>query len=149
MPLRQQNAAADARPVERRENPKPAGRRTPTVAVLDGDEAFRDAVSLQLRSLGYASLEAADAAAAIQLFLDGNKIDLLLTEAAVPGMACTELLDATRALKPDLSVIIMSNRLDAARASRPDCLRKPFRREQLREKLDLVLGERAVGRRAG
>jgi CheY-like chemotaxis protein len=149
MPVRQQNAAARARPPERREIERPTGRRTPVVVVLDGDESFRDAVSLQLRNLGYASLDAADAAAAIQFFLDGNKIDLLLTEAAVPGMACTELLDATRALKPNLPFIIMSNRLDAARASRPDCLRKPFRLEQLKEKLDLVLGERAAGRRAG
>ena len=116
--------------------------------VVDGDEALRDAVSLQLRNLGYASLEAGDAAAAIQLFLDGNKIDLLLTEAAVPGMACAELIDAARALKPDLPFIVMSNRLDAARAARPDCLRKPFRIEQLKEKLDAALGDRAVGRRA-
>jgi CheY-like chemotaxis protein len=148
MPIRQQSAAGSSRPAERREGEKPTGRRSPTVLVLDGDESRRDAVSLQLRSLGYASLEAADAAAAIQFFLDGTKVDLLLTEAAVPGMACTELLDAARALKPNLPFIIMSNRLDAARASRPDCLRKPFRMEQLKEKLDLALGERAVGRRA-
>jgi CheY-like chemotaxis protein len=148
MPIRQKTVAGTSRPAERRESPKPTGRRTPTVLVLDGDEPFRDAVALQLRSLGYASLEAADAAAAIQFFLDGNRIDLLLTEAAVPGMACTEMIDAARALKPSLPFIIMSNRLDAAAATRPDCLRKPFRLEQLKEKLDAALGERAAGRRA-
>ena len=124
------------------------GRRIPTVLVLDGDESLRDAIALQLRSLGYASLEAGDAAAALQFLLKGEKVDLLLTEAAVPGMACTELLDAARALKPNLPYIVMSNRLDAQRASRPDCLRKPFRMEQLRDKLDAALGERAAGRRA-
>jgi CheY-like chemotaxis protein len=149
MPIRQPGAAAPSRAVERRDSARPTGRRVPTVLVLDGDEALRDAVSLQLRSLGYGALEAKDAAQALQLFLDGHKVDLLLTEAAVPGMACTELLDAVRALKPDLPFIIMSNRLDAARASRPDCLRKPFKVEQLKDKLDAALGARAAGRRAG
>src|SRR4051812_36352647 len=102
MPIRQQNASRRSQPIERREIPKPTGRRTPTVVVLDGDESFRDAVALQLRSLGYASLEAADAAAAIQFFIDRNQVDLLLTEASVRGMACTELIDAARALKPNL-----------------------------------------------
>ena len=147
MPMREQYTARSARPPERRAIAKPSGRRTPTVVVLDRDENLRDAVSLQLRNLGYASLEAADAAAAIQFCLKGP-VDLLLTDAAVPGMACMEMIEAARALKPDLPVIIMSNRIDAARASRPDCLRKPFRLEQLREKLEGVLGERAAGRRA-
>src|SRR5690348_10769972 len=117
MALRQQNTAGNSQPLERRQNPRPAGRRIPTVPVVGGDDGLLDAVSLQLPNLGYASLEEGDEAAAIQLFIDGNKIDLLLTEAAVPGMACAELIDAVRALKPDLPFIVMSNRLEAARAT--------------------------------
>jgi DNA-binding NtrC family response regulator len=125
---------------------KPTVRRKPTVLVLDGDEGFRDIVSLQLRTLGYASLEASDAAAALKLFVESTRVDLLLADAVTPGMPASELVETMHALRPGLPFIIMSNRVNPSHAGRPDLLRKPFRAEQLKEKIDAALAAAIAAR---
>jgi DNA-binding NtrC family response regulator len=121
-------------------------RRKPTILVVDGDESFRDIVSLQLRTLGFNSLEAKDAAAALKLLVEGERISLLLADAAPPGMSAAELVETMHALRPGLPFILMSNRVNPAFAGRPDLLRKPFRAEQLKDKIDAALEARAAAR---
>jgi DNA-binding NtrC family response regulator len=111
-----------------------------TVLVTDGDESYRDSVSLQLRAFGFASLEAGNAAEALQFFVRGDKIDLLLTDAAPPGMAVNDLIDGVHALRPGLPYIIMTEqRVSPTVALRPDILRKPFKAEQLMDKIEASL----------
>lgn len=80
-----------------------------TVLVVEDDRLVRSYVLTQLHALGYATLDAANAAEALSLIGDGAAFDLLFTDVIMPGtMNGRQLADAIQKDRPDLKVLFTS-----------------------------------------
>jgi CheY-like chemotaxis protein len=80
-----------------------------TIMVVEDDRLVRDYVLAQLHSLGYVTLDAANAAEALALVEAGNEFDLLFTDVIMPGaMNGRQLADETRKRRPGLKVLFTS-----------------------------------------
>src|SRR6185369_3510033 len=57
-----------------------------TILVVEDDKLVRDYVLTQLHSLGYVTLDAANAAEALAIVQAGHRFDLLFTDVIMPGL---------------------------------------------------------------
>ncbi|HEY0329564.1 MAG TPA: PAS domain S-box protein [Rhodopseudomonas sp.] len=117
-----------------------------TILIVEDDAMVRNYVIAQLRGLGYRTLAAPNAAAALALSAEGAAFDLLFTDIVMPGKMNGVQLAAEMANRhPSLKVlytsgysenaVIHNNRLD------PDImlLTKPYRRTELARMVRLAL----------
>jgi PAS domain S-box-containing protein len=80
-----------------------------TILVVEDDKLVRDYVLTQLRSLGYVTLEAANAAEALAVIDAGDQFDLLFTDVIMPGaMNGRQLANEILKTMPDLKVLFTS-----------------------------------------
>ncbi|HLG81238.1 MAG TPA: PAS domain S-box protein [Bradyrhizobium sp.] len=80
-----------------------------TILVVEDDRLVKDYVLAQLHSLGYATLDAANAAEALALSEQGRKFDLLFTDVIMPGtMNGRQLADRLLKDHPNLKVLFTS-----------------------------------------
>ncbi len=80
-----------------------------TILVVEDDKLVRDYVLTQLRSLGYVTMDAANAAEALAVVEAGRKFDLLFTDVIMPGpMNGRQLADEVQKSKPGLKVLFTS-----------------------------------------
>jgi len=119
-----------------------------TVLVVEDDMLVRNYVMTQVTSLGYATLQAANATEALKLIDDGAHIDLLFTDVIMPGpMNGRQLVDEALKRRPSLktlftsgyteNTIVHNGRLDPG----VQLISKPYGRDQLAQKLRSVLGQ--------
>src|SRR5437868_10595964 len=109
-----------------------------TILVVEDDKLVRDYVLTQLHSLGYATLDAANAAEALALAEAGNEFDLLFTDVIMPGaMNGRQLANELQKSKPGLKVLFTSGYTENAiiHHGRLDSgvllLAKPYRKSDL------------------
>jgi PAS domain S-box-containing protein len=109
-----------------------------TVLVVEDDRLVRDYVLAQLGALGYVTLQAANAAEALDLIEAGRHFDLLFTDMIMPGaMNGRELAEAILKDRPDLKVLYTSGYTEDAiiHQGRVDAgvllLAKPYRKSDL------------------
>jgi PAS domain S-box-containing protein len=109
-----------------------------TILVVEDDKLVRDYVLTQLHSLGYVTLDAANAAEALAIVNSGKAFDLLFTDVIMPGaMNGRQLADELRKSKPGLKVLFTSGytenaiihhgRLDSG----VQLLAKPYRKSDM------------------
>jgi DNA-binding response OmpR family regulator len=80
-----------------------------TVLIVDDDPGVRALLSEALRSGGFAVLEAADGAAALEIAeSSARSIEILVTDVNMPGIDGLELARRVRALRPATGVLYMS-----------------------------------------
>jgi PAS domain S-box-containing protein len=80
-----------------------------TILVVEDDRLVKDYVLAQLHSLGYATLDAANATEALALVGQGRKFDLLFTDVIMPGtMNGRQLADRLLEGCPHLKVLFTS-----------------------------------------
>jgi CheY-like chemotaxis protein len=98
----------------------------------------RDYVLAQLHSLGYVTLQAANAAEALAIVAAGKPFDLLFTDVIMPGkMNGRQLADELQRTRPDLRVLYTSGYTENAiiHHGRLDSgvllLAKPYRKSDL------------------
>jgi CheY-like chemotaxis protein/two-component sensor histidine kinase len=106
-------------------------------ALLVDDEALvRASTADMLADLGYDVVEAETAEQALRQVGEGLRPDLLVTDHLMPGMNGTDLALTLRAERPDLPVLVVSGyaESDGLALDLPR-LAKPFRREELAERL--------------
>jgi PAS domain S-box-containing protein len=85
------------------------GSATETILVVEDDDDVRGYTVEMLRELGYRVVEAHDPPSALRLLERRDEpIALLLTDVVMPIMSGRELVDAARALQPDLRVLYTS-----------------------------------------
>jgi PAS domain S-box-containing protein len=108
------------------------------ILVVEDDTMVRDYVTAQLKSLGYQTIAAENAAEALGLVERGLTFDLLFTDIVMPGsMDGSELARAVKGLKPSVKVLFTSGYTDKAIVRegglQPDVLllQKPYRRGEL------------------
>ena len=116
-----------------------------TVLVVEDDEHVTSMTEESLRELGYGVLRSSTAQEALALLNDDRRIDILFSDVVMPGgMNGVQLAITARRLRPKLRVLLTSGYTGAALqehgvpADLP-LLSKPYRREELAEKLRLVL----------
>jgi two-component system cell cycle sensor histidine kinase/response regulator CckA len=95
------------------------------------------------------TLEAADGAAAIELFTRcADEIAAVLLDLTMPRMGGAEVFLALRRLRPDLPVLLTSGSSELLQSEqlpqgpRVDFIQKPYRPHELLEKLHALLAER-------
>jgi DNA-binding NtrC family response regulator len=116
----------------------------PTVLIVDGDAALRQALATALTDLDHHAAEAADGRAALAWLAD-HKADAVLLDLRMPGMDGLEVLRRIRA-RPDAPPVVVltavptgANTIEAMRLGAADHLAKPIGREGLRALLDRML----------
>jgi nitrogen-specific signal transduction histidine kinase len=117
-----------------------------TILVVEDDESLRNVTVALLESAGYKALQAENAESAIVLVQDlTESIDLLLTDALMPGMGGVELSAHLKTLRPDLRVLLMSgyagDLIARYGAIEPETtlMEKPFTRHDLLARVHTVL----------
>jgi PAS domain S-box-containing protein len=108
------------------------------ILVVEDDAMVRDYVIAQLKSLGYHTIAAENAAEALRLVERGLTFDLLFTDIVMPGsMDGSELARAVQGLRASVKVLFTSGYTDKAivRQGRLEpgvlLLQKPYRRGEL------------------
>jgi PAS domain S-box-containing protein len=120
-----------------------------TLLVVEDEQAVRALVSSTLAHEGYRVLPAASAEEAVALANETGKIDLLLTDASMPGTSGLALAKMLLTTRPDLPVIIMSGyseeMLDTTGLPASIAiLRKPFTPTELRARIRETLERRGA-----
>jgi len=117
-----------------------------TILVAEDEEGVRKLILRVLRSKGYTVIEAEDGEQALELSTKySGKIDLLLTDAVMPGMSGWVLAQRLKTAQPEIRVLYMSGYTDEAVVlhdileSDVAFLQKPFRFDVLARKVHEIL----------
>ncbi len=117
-----------------------------TILVVEDDALVRKYVITQIASLGYGTLQAANAAEALKLVESGVPIDLLFTDVIMPGgMNGRQLVETATKLRPALRVLFTSGYTENAivHHGRLDAgvllLAKPYRKPELARMIRVAL----------
>jgi PAS domain S-box-containing protein len=118
-----------------------------SVLVVEDDSLVRRYVITQIESLGYTTLEAANAADALRIIDNAPNIDLLFTDVIMPGnMNGRGLVDEALKRRPSLKILYTSGYTENAivHHGRLDSgvllLAKPYRKSELARMIRLALG---------
>ncbi len=121
------------------------------ILVVEDDSLVRAYVTHSLRSMGYQSLAATDGTEALAKLSSVPDIDMVITDAVMPGgVSGIELSDRAARLHPGVPVVLMSGyateSLRKKGRLRPNTpfLSKPFRREALAELVAKSLSQQVV-----
>ena len=118
-----------------------------TILVVEDDALVRKYVVTQITSLGYSTLQAANAAEALKIIDTDTPIDLLFTDVIMPGlMNGRQLVDEAMKRRPGLKTLYTSGYTENAivHHGRLDSgvllLAKPYRKSELAKMIRLALG---------
>ncbi len=117
-----------------------------TVLIVEDDPAVRVLVSEVLSELGYAFVQAGDAASAVPILESGQRIDLMISDVGLPGMNGRQLAEIGRQLRPGLKVLFITGYAEhaAVRAGFLDAgmqmITKPFALDHLTAKVREMIG---------
>ena len=123
-----------------------------TILLVEDSEDVRTLAQEQLLSLGYAVIAAASGEEALTRLAD-QKIDLLLTDIVMPGgMNGLELVERFRATHPDTPVLMTTGYnedlvADIPRGSKLDVIGKPYRRDELADRIRMAIDRRSSAER--
>ncbi|EIK54955.1 hypothetical protein YO5_19367 [Stutzerimonas stutzeri TS44] len=112
-----------------------------TVLVVEDEAAVRMLVIEVLHELGYAVLEACDAASALPYLQSEQRIDLLVSDFGLPGLNGRQLVDLARQHRPQLKVLFITGYAPDATVRGNflgpgmDMLAKPFSIEALGQRI--------------
>jgi PAS domain S-box-containing protein len=117
------------------------------ILVVEDDALVRKYVMTQIASLGYATLEAADAAEALKIIDTEATVDLLFTDVIMPGaINGRQLVDEALKRRPSLKTLFTSGYTEDAivHHGRLDSgvllLAKPYRKSELARMIRMALG---------
>ena len=125
-----------------------------TILVVEDDPDVRKVATTQLGSLGYAIIEAEDAASALDILRTDRPIDLLFTDVMMPGdMTGLDLGARALELRPGLMVLYTSGFTETSLQDKEyvaaiphNLITKPYRLRDLAQKVSEVL---AANKKAG
>ena len=109
------------------------------ILLVDDEDTVREVVQQILERKGYSVTAAEDAEQALAWFTEHQEeVDLLVSDVSMPGMDGETMAREMRALRPDLSVVLMSGHFGPNAGVDDDFSRvaKPFRAAEL---LDLLV----------
>ena len=104
--------------------------------VVDDEKTQRETLRTVLESWGHQVQEASSGRAAMEL-LEGNPIDVIMTDLRMPGMTGLDLLAAAKEARPDIDVLVMTafgsveGAVQAMKNGAVDFITKPIDLDQL------------------
>ncbi len=122
-----------------------------TVYIVDDDEAVRDAIGMLLETVDIPYAAFPDA----QAFLDGaelNRVNCLVLDIRMPGMSGLELQEKLQAMEAEVPIVFITGHgdipmaVEAMRRGAVDFLRKPFRDQELLDRIQEALSVDANSR---
>ena len=118
-----------------------------TVLAVDDDILVRMGTVAMLEDLGHTVREANSGEEALNILAEGAKIDLVVTDQAMPRMTGVQLAEAILAEQPNLPIILATGyaELPSGLGSVLPRLSKPFSQEQLAQALNAAIIKRAKG----
>ena len=114
--------------------------------IVEDDDGVRGVVAEALSSCGYGTREARSGGEALDI-LKTEAVDLMLTDAIMPGMSGAELMVEARRLQPDLKLLMTSGYSvteappSAHVAESVPLLKKPYNLTELYRLIRVVLGQ--------
>jgi CheY-like chemotaxis protein len=135
------NALADGRQTELVRAP---GRTS--VMLVDDEELVRFATAEMLFELGYEVIPAASGMEALQIVKGGSRVDILVTDYAMPGMSGATLARELRQLRPGLPVLLITGyaTLSDLEAGGLPRLAKPFHQVDLAARIADLLSTATI-----
>ncbi|MGD2126754.1 MAG: sigma-54 dependent transcriptional regulator [Desulfobacteraceae bacterium] len=108
-----------------------------TILIVDDEKNYLVVLEALLGPEGYEIVTADNARTALRL-IEESDLDLVITDMKMPGMNGMELLEASRKIKPDVPVIMMTAygtiemAVEAMKKQAYDYITKPFQNEELK-----------------
>jgi two-component system, NtrC family, response regulator HydG len=121
----------------------------PRILVVDDERANRVTLERILKREGWDVLQAEDGRIALDT-LRAEGVDVVVTDLKMPGMSGLELLRASKALVPDVEVLLMTaygtveTAVDAMKEGAYDFVTKPLRRMELVRTIRKALEKRGL-----
>ena len=115
------------------------------VLVLDDSRAMRTILGSILRDIGFEVVEAKDGEEALELVRENPDLNLGLIDWNLPGMSGVEFVAAVRLMgRNEMKLMMVTTETELARMSlalesgADEYIMKPFTKDMLIEKLDLI-----------
>lgn len=122
-----------------------------TILIVEDEAALRELVQQYLQKRNFEVLAAKDGMEGVEVFRQhAKKIQLVISDLAMPGMDGLECMDRILASEPNVRFLFMSGFpeqiVERHRASFERCefLPKPFRLDQLLDRVDRLLSKDAA-----
>ncbi|MEO6783217.1 MAG: ATP-binding protein [Bradyrhizobium sp.] len=127
------------------ETPMPRPHKTKRSAVIlfvDDDPLIAMSTTEMLEDLGHRVIGASSGRHALDIISSEQPIDLLMTDHVMPGMTGIELAAASRQLRPSLPILLATGYAELPEGAQLELprLAKPYQQDQLRDRLDQLLG---------
>jgi CheY-like chemotaxis protein len=127
------------------ESPAPASHKVNRSAVIlfvDDDPLIAMSTTEMLEDLGHRVIGANSGLHALDIIKSEQPIDLMMTDHVMPGMTGIELAAASRELRPSLPILLATGYAELPEGAQLDLprLAKPYHQDQLRDRLDQLLG---------
>jgi len=127
------------------EGPAPVAQkieRSAVILLVDDDPLIAMSTTEMLEDLGHRVIGVNSGLHALDILKSDQEIDLMVTDHMMPGMTGIELAIASRQLRPQLPVLLATGYAELPDGVRVDLprLAKPYHQDQLRERLDQLLG---------
>jgi signal transduction histidine kinase/CheY-like chemotaxis protein len=129
-------AAVDANRVARN------AARSAVILFVDDDPLIAMSTTEMLEDLGHRVIGANSGRHALDILRSEQPLDLMMTDHVMPGMTGIELAAASREVRPSLPILLATGYAELPEGTQVDLprLAKPYHQDQLRERLDQLLG---------
>ena len=116
--------------------------RSAVILFVDDDPLIAMSTMEMLEDLGHRVIGANSGMHALDIIKSEQPIDLMMTDHVMPGMTGIELAAASREVRPSLPILLATGYADLPEGAQLDLprLAKPYHQDQLRDRLDQLLG---------
>ena len=116
--------------------------RSAVILFVDDDPLIAMSTTEMLEDLGHRVIGASSARHALDIIRSEQPIDLMVTDHVMPGMTGIELAAKSREVRPALPILLATGYADLPEGASLDLprLAKPYHQDQLRDRLDQLLG---------
>ena len=127
------------------ESPVPSAQKVTRSAVIlfvDDDPLIAMSTTEMLEDLGHHVIGVNSGLHALDIIKSEQPIDLMMTDHVMPGMTGIELAAASREVRPSLPILLATGYAELPEGAQLDLprLAKPYHQDQLRDRLDQLLG---------
>ena len=115
--------------------------RSAVILCVDDDPLIALSTTEMLEDLGHHVIGACSGLQALDIIRSEQPLDLMMTDHVMPGMTGMELAAASRQVRPSLPILLATGYAELPEGTPLDLprLAKPYRQDQLRDRLDEIL----------
>jgi PAS domain S-box-containing protein len=116
--------------------------RSAVILFVDDDPLIAMSTTEMLEDLGHRVIGANSGRHALDILKSEQPIDLMMTDHVMPGMTGVELATASRKVRPSLPILLATGYAELPEGAQLDLprLAKPYHQDELRDRLEQLLG---------